>query len=367
MRAIKRVLALCLAAGLLMSSGCSDITSSGEERVPDLAQTSVEKKTTYRLHTVVPQELGREMEIKMSPGHYLVKSVRTDAEYQLKEMCVERGQKVKAGDIIAILQGQGSAVDAEQKRLELNAYAAGAEEMKSHYAELLNAAKAMPADTAAERELRDLRVTYAQAEYDLYVLQSSHTIEAMEAAVLALEKAAGEAYLYAPVDGSVRSLSSKYKPGDVIPVGEEVCLIYATGSQRIFGLSGSGAFVYGREVQVTMGRGDNVRSYTGRVVSSPEVQPALYAGTEIYVELDEVLEGRNSEGKAIVSYTLLDGVYAVPNNAINSTEGIARVDILDGENVRTRTIVRGPAIGGMVTVLQGLKEGDQVVVSSYNS
>jgi len=52
-------------------------------------------------------------------------------------------------------------MDAEQKRLEMNAYAAGVAEMESYYESLVAAAKALPAGTAAERELRSLRISYA--------------------------------------------------------------------------------------------------------------------------------------------------------------------------------------------------------------
>jgi hypothetical protein len=43
------------------------------------------------------------------------------------------------------------------------------------------------------------------------------------------------------------------------------------------------------------------------------------------------------------------------------------VDLLIGDTVCTRNVVRGPGTNSWVTILEGLREGDQVVVSSYRS
>ena len=367
MRVIKRTFVLCLAVGMLLVSGCGGTAYSETERSPDLLQESIEKKTTYRLHTAEPQWIGRDVEFTANPAYFLQKSIRTDAEYQLKELCVDRNQSVKAGDVIAVLQGQGSLMDVEQKRLEMNAYAAGAAEMENYYKGLIAAAEALPAETEADRELRSLRVSYAEMDYELYKLQASYAIETMENAISDMEAAAGEVYLYAPVDGSIRTLTTKYKDGDLVTAGTELCVINEADSERIYGTSSNGTFVYGREVQVTVGRGDKKKTYTGRVVSSPEVQPGDYYSNDIYIRLDETLNVRTTDSKATVSYTVLDNMLAVPSNAVTVQDGHATVQILDGDTFRTRGIVRGPIVGTTVTVLQGLKEGDQVVVSSYNS
>ena len=43
------------------------------------------------------------------------------------------------------------------------------------------------------------------------------------------------------------------------------------------------------------------------------------------------------------------------------------VDLLIGDTVCSRNVVRGPGTNGLVAILSGLREGDQVVVSSYRS
>lgn len=367
MREIKRIFALCIAALLMLLAGCTAAVSDNDSVNGELTEASLEKKTTYRLHIAEPQRVGREVEMSANPAYFLQKSIRTDKEYMLVELCVDKNDKVTSGQLLAILQGTGSVVDAQQKRLEKNAYAANAAEMETYYAGLLSAARALPNDTETEKEIRRLNIEYASAEYELYKLQTSNMINIMEQEIAAMEANAGEVYIYAPTDGTVRTMNTKFKEGDLIPAGTELYVINDADSQCIYGLSGSGAFVYGREVEVELGKGDNKQIYIGKVVSSPEVQPGEYYNTDIYIKLDEEINFRTTDGKAAMSYTVLDNVIAVPSNAISVQDGIASLQILEGENVRTRSIVRGPAAGGTVTVLQGLELGDQVVVSSYNS
>ena len=68
-----------------------------------------------------------------------------------------------------------------------------------------------------------------------------------------------------------------------------------------------------------------------------------------------------------VTYTILSDVYAVPKSCIRTRDGVSCVDLLIGDTVCTRNVTRGPGGGGMVAILNGLQEGDQVVVSSYRS
>lgn len=366
MRAIKRMLVLCLAIGMLITAGCGDTASTSGLATPDLLKENLEKETTYRLHIAQPQTVSREMELSANPAYFLQKSVRIDSEYQMTDLLVERNDEVKKGDVIAVMQGLGSKMDIEQKRLERDAYAAGAAETEAYYESLLRNAEALPANTESEISIRTLKITYAQAELDLYKLQSSQALKVMDDAIAALEDAAGETYIYAPVDGSIRTVT-KYKDGDIIPAGTELCVINEANSQRIYGLSSSGTYVYGREVEVTLGRSGNKKTYTGKIVSSPEVQGSEYYSTDIYISIDEKIATRSTDGRAALSFTVLENVIAVPSNAITILDGRATVQILDGDSVYTRSVVRGPVVGNTVTVLQGLNEGDQIVVSSYNS
>ena len=367
---VRKKLGLLLSGALLLTAltgcGTSAGTNAGEAQIRDTAAPG--KSTTYNLQVIAPTDVSRTASLSMSSSCQQVKTIRTgSAEYRLKELCVGRNQHVEAGETVAILQGMGSAADVELKRLEIEAYESGKQETLAWYQSAIDAAEALPQDTERQRTARSLQIEYAQLEYEKYALQADYTLRAMEDQLASLQAAAGEVELKSPVTGSVRSLLLRYEEGDVLPAGTEICRVYGDDGLVLYGLSSSSAFVYGREVSFRYGKSKNQQTVTGRVVSSPEVVSTPYYNTvlvELDVPADRFPEG---DGSAETTFTLLKDVYAVPKIAITNRDGKSYVDVLIGDAVRTRSVVRGPMAGSTVAILHGLHEGDQVVVSSYNS
>ncbi|MBR4703539.1 MAG: hypothetical protein IKO91_06820 [Oscillospiraceae bacterium] len=365
MRVLKRLLPLFLASCLLLASGCGG-KAAGEAREAQILDSgSLGKSTTYRLKEIQPEPLGHSASLTVSESWQFVKSIRSgNSELRLKEICVSRGQHVSAGDPIAILEGLGSQADMELMRLEISSAEANQKELLSYYEGALQAAEGM-SSSGAERALR---VEYAQLELEKYKLQSDYYLSSLYSQLSVLEAEAAQVVLTAPVEGSIRSLNTRLSPGDLVPAGTEVCSVYADAGLRFYGNSSSGSFVYGRSVSIRISKGSRSQTVTGRVVSSPEVVSGVFPTNVVLLELDEpAAELLSTEGEARVSYTLLDGVYTVPSGAVKNRDGVSYVELLEGDTVRSRNVVRGPSAGGNVTILHGLREGDQVVVSSYNS
>lgn len=366
MRGPKRLWPLLLAALLLLSAGCASGTGESAGTAEILDSGSLGKSTTYRLREIAPDTLGHTTGLTVSESWQFVKSVRTGGtELRLKEICVSRGQRVAAGDPIAVLEGLGSEADVELLELEISSAEAGRKEMLAYYEAALQGAESMAAGSETERALR---VEYAQLELEKYRLQSEYYLSTLYSRLRSLEAGAGEVVLTAPAEGSVHSLNPRLNPGDLLPAGTEICSVYGDEGLRFYGSSTNGSFVYGREVSIRLTKGSRSESYTGRVVSSPEVMPGLFPGNVILLEIDAPEEALiSTDGEAKVSFTLLDGVYTVPTAAVKTRDGISYVELLEGDAVRSRNVVRGPAAGGNVAILHGLNQGDRVVVSSYNS
>jgi len=369
MRARKRLPLLLLSAALLLSAGCASGRSYAPGQVQILETDGLGKKTTYRLQEMVPTEVSRTATLTVNESWQLIRSVRTgSAECRLERICVTKGQEVQAGDPVAILRGTGSTADTELKKLELSAFASGQAEMLAWYSSQIAAAEALPEETEAQQRRRSLQLEYARLEYRKYQLQSDYTLKTMRDQVAELEAAAGEIVLTAPVSGSIHNLSSRYAEGDLLPPGTELCTVYGSEGLRFYGSSGSGTFVYGREVEISVQKGGRRISFPGRVVSSPEVLNELYPTNVILLEVDATEQDLPSNaGEASVTYTVLSDVFAVPKTSISTRDGISCVEVLIGDTVCTRNVVRGPAAGSLVSILHGLSQGDQVVVSSYNS
>ena len=88
--------------------------------------------------------------------------------------------------------------------------------------------------------------------------------------------------------------------------------VYGDEGQRFYGSSSNGAFVYGREVSILLSKGSKSQTVSGRVVSSPEVNPGGYPGNVILIELQDPGELLGTGGEAKVSYTLLTEVFTGP-------------------------------------------------------
>jgi len=368
MRGIRRTVVLLLAATLLLAAGCAG-ESDRQEEARILAPGGLGRTTTYHLETMEPGELNRTANLTVAQSWQMLKTVRTGgSELRLEELRVTRGQKVSAGDPVAVLRGTGSEADVELKELEIRSFLSGQQETLAWYEGRISAAEALPADTELRARIRELEIEYARLEYEKYRSQSDYALEGLRAQLSELEAAVGETVLVAPVDGTVRSVTIRYSAGDAVPAGAEICTIYAAAGLRFTGSSSTSTFVYGREVTVDLRRGSRQQTVTGRVVSSPEVAGGIYATSAVLLEIDAGAEELlTTDGNAQVSYTILKDALVVPRSAVSSRDGVSCVDLLIGDTVCTRTVVRGPATASEVAVLQGLKPGDQVVVGSYNS
>ena len=362
--------ALLLTLALLLAAGCAAKPTEAVDMSTRLADSGIaEKKTTYQTVTVEKQDMFRTLSITGDVTYRLVRPVRTgNSQLELKEILVTRNQPVKTGDPVAVLQGIGSASDIRQKELELEALKANMEERLAWYEEQVENIRDQSAYTKVRRDIREKQAESMEIDRDLYALQTASRVKALEESLEEMKAAAGEIILYSPLDGFVRSVNSRYKTGEIIPAGTEICSINGEDSILLMGTSASGCYVYGRELSVTVGRGDSAKHVTGTIVSSPEVVPYRYRGSNIFVRVDpSALTGKNTQSAMEVSCLLLRDALVVPKNALTSEEGVSYVTILEGDTPKKRPVVRGPATGTVVVILQGLKEGDQVVVSSYNS
>ena len=213
-----------------------------------------------------------------------------------------------------------------------------------------------------------LRSLGTQLEYRKYELQSENTLAGMRAQLKQLEAAAGETVLVSPASGTVSNVNLRYGQGDTVPGGTALCSVKSDEGLRFYGESGNGCFVYGREIILSMQRGNKSLSCKGRVICSPEVAGYAGAPNVILMEADaKEADLLTNVGDAQVTFTLMQDAFVVPKNCVINRDGKNILNLLIGDTVCARNVVRGPTAGSSVAILHGLREGDQVVVSSYRS
>ncbi len=363
--------ALALAISLLTAQAGCGSASSGDRAEAGVfsAELLDAKETVYKTETLTPRELVRTAELEADPSFVFSKTVSTGSEdCVISELRASRNQHVRKGDVLAVLRGTGSESDVKELRLQIEYYKASCDETEEKMAALVEAAASESAENSFDEEITQLKVKKAQAAYDAYVLKAEYELKNMTAQLEEKEAELKDTYLYSPIDGVVKSVASGYKAGDLIKANTPLYVISYDGAVLYYAASTGGTFAYNREVTMKVGRGEKQLTVKGRVVSSPEVMPdGVYLGG-VYVEANpEDLKYGADHASMSVEYTMMKDALIVDKSAVETEEGVAYVLLLDGSKVKKRRIIRGPGTGVEVSVVQGLSEGDVLILGSYNT
>jgi hypothetical protein len=90
-------------------------------------------------------------------------------------------------------------------------------------------------------------------------------------------------------------------------------------------------------------------------------------GNGIYVAVNPAdLKYGADHANMKVEYLMMKDALLVEKSAMETDDGLTFVMLLDGSTLKKRYIVRGPGSGLMQTVIQGLNEGDELILSSFN-
>jgi multidrug efflux pump subunit AcrA (membrane-fusion protein) len=370
MSVIKRILLLFLVLMLLLpASACkkTQVSRSSDSSVIS-SDLLFARETVYSTKVLAYEDAVRVAELDSDPSYVYSKTIKTGAqEYILKELRVSRGQQVKEGDVIAVLQGTGNESDVRKLRLEIDYFIASYEETEENMADLIDKAASEPVNDSYDEEIRQLKVKKAQAAYDDYVLSSEYRLNTMMENLKKAEAQLELTYIYAPMDGFVKSVANGFKVGDRLKANSSLCVINSSAAVLFYAAHTGGNYVYNREVSLVVGRGSKKTTVTGRVVSSPEVLPKNIPGGGIYVAVNPAdLKYGPDHAEMTVQYTMMKDALIIDKLAIDTDDGLAYVMLLDDGIVKKRYIVRGPSVGLQQTVLQGLNEGDELILSSYN-
>ncbi|MEO0972009.1 MAG: efflux RND transporter periplasmic adaptor subunit [Pseudomonadota bacterium] len=265
-------------------------------------------------------------------------------EGQIVEILVEEGDRVKAGDVLARLDG-------DQLRLELARARASLEKLEAEYArnQALHA-KGLVTKEAYDTIAFDVRASRADAE--LSALRLSYT------------------QIRAPIDGVVSE--RMVKVGNTITANTETFRV--TDLEPLI----TELFVPEREFQkLAAGQMAQVRvdalgeePFAGRIARiAPVIDPAT-ATFKVTVETTDP-QGRLSPGmfaRIDVVYDVHEHALQVPRDAL--VEGVddeAVFVVGDGDQAERRTVRTGLENGGHVEIVDGLEFGEEVIVVGQSS
>ena len=257
---------------------------------------------------------------------------------EIREVLVEEGEEVTEGQVIARLDG-------DRLRLELNESRARLQKMQR--------------DFERNKDLREKGLLsegdFEKLQYDLEALQASYNLASLELDYTQIR---------APINGVI---SERYiKIGNAIKVGEPL--------YRVTGLDPLVAYLHipEREYrQIVAGQpiaididalgGQSIVAAVTRV--SPIVDPAT--GTfKITIEIrdNERRIKPGMFGRISIVYDRHENVLQIPRSAIVEELGSESVFVVEDEKAVRRTVTTGYGESGMIEIVDGLEETDNVII-----
>lgn len=316
--------------------------TSAKPELPIKAQTALVVEQPMPEHLVLTGTLRASQESE----------VAADAAGKVTATFVERGQRVKQGDILAVLDARGASITAS---------AANAQSQ-------LAKAQLEQAQRECER-VRSLKESGAisQAEYDRVTSQCQTTqwsAAAAHAQQQNAQKIVGDSVIRAPFGGVV---GERYvNVGQYVQPSTRVVSLYAPDPLRleltvpeanIAGIKPEGPVVF-----TVSAYGDE--TFTGAVkLISPNVRPTT---RDLVVEaFCPNAEAKLKPGMFAVAKleTSEKPQPAVPSAAVVSRADVSRVYAIIDKRVQERIVQTGGERGGKTAIVAGVKVGESVIVS----
>ncbi|HSN51637.1 MAG TPA: efflux RND transporter periplasmic adaptor subunit [Woeseiaceae bacterium] len=316
-----------LLLGACQPQAGSEADDSGEETPPIPVETSVPVRgDVYAMYTgTAPIEAFAEADVIAKVGG------------EVRDLLVEEGDDVHKGQIMARLDG-------ERLRLELNESEARLRKLQRDY----------------ERNV-DLQAKGLISDGDFEKIK--YEMEALEAAFNLASLELDYTQIRAPIDGVVSQrvvkLGNTIKEGDPLfkVTSLEPLVAYLHVPEREYRNVDPGQPV---GIEIDALAGETIAASVSRV--SPIVDPQ----TGTFKITVEIVDARRRIkpgmfGRIGVVYDVREDALQIPRSAIIEDQGTASVFVVEDDHAVRRAVETGYSNKGMIEIISGLQDGEQVI------
>lgn len=348
---------LCLA---LFLTGCGQKETTIENS--DL-QFSAGEETAYRTALVSSGEYSRQK--SASASLYYPDTVfltYSEEGAKLEELLVSQGDAVLQGQVIATFSVPSSETDLEEQQLSLSRAEKAFAEKKTEWQQKIDAKQQEIREFQGDSTELQLQLKLLQSQYRQYLSETESELQALQQKVNDLSENRKQKELTAPFDGIIKS-TGFLKKGDEAK-NSVIAVLYDPKTYLLKIEDTSGMFRYDAAVTIETGVRTNPVSYTGKVVSADNVLSFDMQYSYIKVDGDVKDTDFTQNISVLTSAISLSGVLTVPRSAVVNENGKRYVSILDEDGgVHKRYIVVGEMSNDLVVVLDGLAEGQRVILN----
>ncbi len=331
---LKFPLIIVAATAVALSASCG-ILPDEEEELPPPAKSApiVEYRTVPARRGTLVKSLDNLTAKFMSP--VIADVYFSDTGLKFKGYTVEKGDTVKAGDVLA---------DADTSVLE---------------------------NTIAQQEItvRKLELTYSQQNAnnsdEFTLMKTQIDIDSAKAALEKLKSGLDNARMTAPINGQIISVDASLKEGDTITVNK-VYIRMADLTQLMLEYTGTNTndLKLGMKTTVIY----NHVKYDGEVVMTPREVPSdgdAASKKSVLIKvygINDLVLALNDSASFSVVLDKRENVIITYKNYVSRTSGTNTVQVLqDGIKVQ-RTVELGMETTSEVEIISGLEEGELVIV-----
>ena len=169
--------------------------------------------------------------------------------------------------------------------------------------------------------------------------------------------------LTAPYDGVIEDVAGLYE-GDQVYNGQWLVKMYSTDRLLLKADRAADKLRYNMDVMVETGKGDTLKTYQGKVIAAPNILPLSLSQDMILIELDgEIEEAQLKAGFRFQGISEdVQEILMVERSAIQQEDGKEYVYVLDGDMIQKRYVETALSASDAVWILDGLKEGQTLIV-----
>ena len=374
-RRAMRLAAVLLAA--LLAAGALTACAGGEAAQGPLLLTAAgEQAANERTVRVERGTLVQEFRASASVQSVREVTVYLEAEdAQFVEHRVQNGQRVEAGDVLSVFRKRSDNVRLAEIEVELQGLAAEREDglydrdkADEDLREQLYELEILPSDEKTYRVYVQGQVLQAQLarsalereQFLLRLEERERKLSAEREEILAGER---DLTVIAPVSGVVTGLQT-LSPGENCEAGRALLRVYAPERYLLRAGEGIlGELRVGQAVTIEYGPADERKTAPGVVVSAQSLLPPDLDAGGAAVAVQEDIPAADLVNPSVVSQEkLLEDALLLPRTAVGSENGQSYVLLRKDGSPRKRFVQVGPQSNDQVVILDGVTEGQEVVL-----